>query len=197
MPGVASKATYVEPITDPIRVEEHFDAAGNLKTTPGAGGAAAPTNLTQVGGVAVTEGQKAMATSIPVAIASDQSTIPASPFGAFDTTNGNAGIVAAPGAGAAVASITPGAGTYEVQVITAFSLGIPAAADGTNMRLQRSATGPLNLTTFFTPPVLSVPTNHRVPRVTLAAAETLTVNAIAAATAGVSYAAEIIAQRVV
>ena len=47
--------------------------AGTLTTTPPAN---ASTNLTQVGGVAIAEGQALMAASLPVAIASNQSAIP-------------------------------------------------------------------------------------------------------------------------
>lgn len=46
-----------------------------VATTPPAN---ASTNITQVGGVALSEGQKAMAASVPVVIASDQSAVPVS-----------------------------------------------------------------------------------------------------------------------
>jgi hypothetical protein len=49
--------------------------SGTVTTTPPAN---ASTNLTQVGGVAISEGQKLMASSFPVVIASDQSAIPVS-----------------------------------------------------------------------------------------------------------------------
>lgn len=50
-------------------------SAGALVVTPISGGVAQDTNLTEVGGVAVSLGQKAMAASLPVVIASDQSGI--------------------------------------------------------------------------------------------------------------------------
>lgn len=49
--------------------------SGTLTTTPPAN---ASTNITQVGGSALTEGQKVMASSVPVVIASDQSAVPVS-----------------------------------------------------------------------------------------------------------------------
>lgn len=49
--------------------------SGTVTTTPPAN---ASTNITQVGGSALSEGQKAMAASIPVVIASDQSAVPVS-----------------------------------------------------------------------------------------------------------------------
>jgi hypothetical protein len=58
------------------------DANGNLKVnviaSVGGGGASSNVNLIQVGGVAISEGQKAMAASLPVVIASDQSAVPVS-----------------------------------------------------------------------------------------------------------------------
>jgi hypothetical protein len=49
--------------------------SGTITTTPPAN---ASTNITQVGGSALSEGQKAMAASVPVVIASDQSAVPVS-----------------------------------------------------------------------------------------------------------------------
>lgn len=49
--------------------------SGTITTTPPAN---ASTNITQIGGAALTEGQKVMASSVPVVIASDQSAVPVS-----------------------------------------------------------------------------------------------------------------------
>jgi hypothetical protein len=56
-----------------------LDSSGNLKVNVvvgGGGGTTGNVNLIQVGGVAISEGQKTMAASLPVVIASDQSTVP-------------------------------------------------------------------------------------------------------------------------
>jgi hypothetical protein len=68
------------------------NAAGDLIVVPAAG-STTDVNLTQVSGVAITEGQKTMAASLPVVIASDQSTLPISaaslplPTGAATSAN--------------------------------------------------------------------------------------------------------------
>jgi hypothetical protein len=55
------------------------DALGNLNVnTSGGGGGGSAVNLTQVAGVAISEGQAVRASSLPVVIASDQSAIPIS-----------------------------------------------------------------------------------------------------------------------
>lgn len=52
------------------------DSTGHLYVTTGGGsGGSLDTNLTEVGGAPITEGQKTMANSLPVVIASDQSPI--------------------------------------------------------------------------------------------------------------------------
>lgn len=56
-----------------------LDAAGFLKVNVAAGGAGGgDVNLIEVDGVAITLGQKTMAASLPIVIASDQSTVPVS-----------------------------------------------------------------------------------------------------------------------
>jgi hypothetical protein len=100
------------------------------------------------------------------------------------------GTAATPLAGAAIATIAaPGAGTYEIQA-TSFVTG----AQGTqaNMQLQHAAVVVGSLQS-----VLNQPVAQRCRRVTVAAAEAITINAIAAdATVGVVYAASIVATRV-
>lgn len=56
-------------------------------STVGTGGGTSAVNLTQVGGSAVTIGQAAMAASLPVVIASNQSSVPVSNFPATVTLN--------------------------------------------------------------------------------------------------------------
>jgi hypothetical protein len=97
-----------------------------------------------------------------------------------------AGVVAAPGAGAVIASIpAPGAGVYSVEVQTWLQGGAPVAADFTNMQLQHGAVAAGRLLAPTTP-IAAVK-----ERLTVAAGEAITVNAVAAATAGVNYAAAI------
>ena len=106
------------------------------------------------------------------------------------------GTVAAPGAGVAVAAINGVAtGTYEIEVTT-FISGTTAAVDATNMQFRISgaahatilnpvpaAAGATGLGTFRT-------------RVNLSSVTSLSVHAIAAATAGSSYSATIVAQKI-
>jgi fibronectin-binding autotransporter adhesin len=63
--------------------------------TANQGGAPWSQNLTQVGGSALTEGQKAMAASVPVVIASDQSAVPVSGTVAVSAVAGTVAISAA------------------------------------------------------------------------------------------------------
>lgn len=60
------------PLTDTQLRATPVPISGTVTTSPPAN---ASTNLTQVGGAAITEGQKTMANSVPVVIASDQSAI--------------------------------------------------------------------------------------------------------------------------
>lgn len=61
--------------TQPVSIAATVTVSGTVTTTPPAN---ASTNLALVGGVAISEGQKAMAASLPVVIASDQSAVPVS-----------------------------------------------------------------------------------------------------------------------
>ncbi len=102
------------------------------------------------------------------------------------------GVVAAPAAAAVIASaIAPVAGDYTLDVVTSFTLGGPVAADVVNMRVQRNVTAPLNVGLLGTPPALNVPVRHPVIRLALAAGEVVGVYAVANATVGVSYSAEL------
>lgn len=105
-----------------------------------------------------------------------------------------AGQVTAPALGAAVATLAaPGAGTYTIQVQASFIGGAPtAAADSLNLELKVGA----NVIGVL-PPIPITATGSAAAAqfnaVAVPAATAVTVNAIAAGTAGVIYAASIIA----
>lgn len=105
-----------------------------------------------------------------------------------DTLSTGATVIA-PGVGVAVATLAaPAAGVYEVRVSAQTGAGAVAADNG-NMQLKKGAAAL----------VAALPTGGQeqmVDRVTLDGATALTVNAIAAATAGVPYTARISATRV-
>lgn len=100
-----------------------------------------------------------------------------------------AGKATAPAAGAAIATLAVTAGTYWVEVWNGIPLGTPVVADINNVVLQNNAVAIGNALandgsiTIFR-------------RVTVAGAVNLTVNAIGAGTAGVTYAASITATRI-
>lgn len=98
------------------------------------------------------------------------------------------GAATAPGAGAAIVTLAiPTAGVYDVTVIAALPLGTPVAADLTNMQFRNNAVA---VALVFTDA-------QQTPfkRVTVSGAVNLTVNAVAAGTAGVTYLATISATR--
>ena len=101
------------------------------------------------------------------------------------------GAVAAPGAGVTVESLTPGAGTYRVTVATHLT-GPVAAADFNNMQLSAPSYGPAVLITDNS--ASTIPFENGPYTITLAAGDALKVAAIGAATAGTTYAAQIIAE---
>jgi hypothetical protein len=105
----------------------------------------------------------------------------------------NTGTATAPAAGAAIATIAaPGAGTYYIQVFVAFG----GTADVfNNMQLQHGA---VVVGTLYTQGATAngFPTRHVFNRITIAAAEAITVNAIAAGAVGSVYQATIIATRI-
>jgi hypothetical protein len=67
--GASGNAESLVSASNPLPV------TGTVVTTPPAHASA---NIDQIGGAALTEGQKAMAASVPVVIASDQSAVPVS-----------------------------------------------------------------------------------------------------------------------
>lgn len=106
---------------------------------------------------------------------------------------GVTGRVVAPGAGVVIATITPAAGTYEIEVRTNLDAGAPAAAEINNMDFREGASV---VSVLIVPPVLNVVTSFAKYLRTLDGATAITVNAVAAATAGVGYSAQITAIRV-
>lgn len=116
-----------------------------------------------------------------------------SPTQLADTVE-NAARAVAPAAGAAVVTlVAPPAGTYDVDIVVGYDAGAPAAAELNNMEVQRGGVA------LFTPlQVLSVLNNLQVKKaqITFSGANNLSVNAIAAGTAGVGYTAAIFAKRV-
>jgi hypothetical protein len=103
------------------------------------------------------------------------------------------GSVSAPGAGATIATVTPGvAGLYEITGTVAISGTTAAAADANNMRLRQNSTSllaniPIGLAT--TGNLGAVPFGPVLAQ--LAAADTVNVVAVGAATAGSVYGAQI------
>lgn len=107
------------------------------------------------------------------------------------TTLNNSNKVAAPGAGAAIATITtPAAGTYAVRVTVALAGTVVIAADAANFQLQGGATV---LGTIGNPGAVGSYGPFEFD-VTMDGATNLTVNAIGAATAGTEYSATITAE---
>src|SRR6202142_474645 len=70
--GSTTAVTGGVTVVQPTAANLNATVTGTVTTTPPAN---ASTNLTQVGGAAISEGQKLMAASVPVVIASDQSAI--------------------------------------------------------------------------------------------------------------------------
>ena len=114
-------------------------------------------------------------------------------LGLADTT-GIGASAAAPGAGVNVSgTLTPGtAGVYEVWAYAGTALGVPAAGDEANMALKQTAA-----TVMVLPYTAGTAGQFFGPfRRTLTAINTLHVDAVAAATAGVTYTAGVTARRV-
>lgn len=79
--ATAAAPTYIEGTSNPLSQ----DLSGNLRVTGTFSlGANQSVNLTQVGGAAVALGQTTMSASLPVAIASNQSAVPASQSGTWN-----------------------------------------------------------------------------------------------------------------
>lgn len=104
------------------------------------------------------------------------------------------GSVATPAAGAAIATVTPGvAGLWEVQIWWSLS-GTLVVGDANNLQLRQTAAvrlSPLPIpatANLFPPPVTVV--------LSLSAVDTVSVNAIAAASASAVYNAVIVARQV-
>lgn len=108
------------------------DNSGNLKVSVQSN-PIQDTNLAQVGGAAITEGQKTMANSLPVVVASDQSAIPVSaaslplPTGA-STSALQSSVQSAPGTPQTVAITVQGNATGVALPVSASALPLPTGA---------------------------------------------------------------------
>jgi hypothetical protein len=107
------------------------------------------------------------------------------------------GAVAAPGAGATIASHTPPAGNagklHRIEVVTWLAVGAPAAAEDNNMAFKFGGTVISNLPVAR---ALNVPIKTEF-YFNAAAGTAFSIVAVAAATAGVTYCASINATKVV
>lgn len=102
--------------------------------------------------------------------------------------------VAAPGAGAALATSLPpsGKGLYQIEVWAWLSAGTPAAADNCNLQFKFGTTA---LSRVPLAPALNVLTQWRTA-FTSDGSTNFTVNAVGAATAGVTYNVVLVATKV-
>jgi hypothetical protein len=126
-----------------------------------------------------------------VTLASQPALVVASvPYSSLVTAQ-NGGSVNGPAAGAVIATLTPGAGTWEITCWAATALGVPVAGDEANMGYYRNAV----LQTVL-PHTSSLGGPFGPFRVILAAVDTVSVRAIGAGTAGVVYVAGILARSV-
>lgn len=105
----------------------------------------------------------------------------------------NAGKQAAPGAGTVIATITPGAGYWEVDV----SINTTGEVVANNVEMRKA--GAALYTPLFVPPTGAVSGEASIQEkffITLAAGNTLDIRAIAAATGGSTYQGSIRARKV-
>lgn len=100
--------------------------------------------------------------------------------------------VVAPGAGAVIATVTPAAGTWDVQVTTNYD-GAVAAAEINNVDFRKAG---VVVSVLIAPSVANVIAEVRTFRMVLSGAQAVSVNAVAAGTAGVGYTAELVCIRV-
>ena len=116
--------------------------------------------------------------------------------GVADSVNALPTKTTAPTAGTALCTLSSTVlpvGTYEVEVSIGFGAGSPVSADAINFELKAGSTVVAGL---MTPPSLSGALKQPVLRVSLDGSTSLTVNAIANATAAVDYLASITATRI-
>lgn len=100
-----------------------------------------------------------------------------------DDTSTNAARTVAPGAGAVLATLTPAAGTYIIDLL-AFYDGAVAAAELNNLEVRRG--GVVFQTPILIPSLANVIQKYQW-RVALSGAQAFDVRAIAAGTAGIGY----------
>jgi hypothetical protein len=108
-------------------------------------------------------------------------------------STGVTGRAVGPAAATVIATITPAAGTYDVQVWAHYDAGAPAAAEINNMQFRKAA-GVVSVLSVLA--IVSVYSPVKVFRMVLTGAQAIDVQSIGVATAGVGYNAEIIVTRV-
>jgi len=106
---------------------------------------------------------------------------------------GVAGRVVAPAAATVIATLTPAAGTYDIQVFASYDAGAPAAAEINNMQFRK---GGAVVTVLQVLSVANAYSPARNFRLVLGGATAIDVQSIGASTAGVGYSAQITAIRV-
>lgn len=110
------------------------------------------------------------------------------------TTAQASGTQTAPTAGTAIASVTIGtAGLYEITTMV-FLSGTVAAGDANNMQLRQNATA--RLTPLLVPAAANAFPQPTVVVLNCAASDTVSVNAVANATASAVYNATVVARQV-
>lgn len=106
---------------------------------------------------------------------------------------GVTGRAVAPAAAAVIATITPAAGTWDVEVFAAYDAGAPAALEIDNMQFRKAGAAVSVLQVLA---VVSVYGPARKFRMVLSGAQAIDVQTIGASTAGVGYNAEITCTRI-
>jgi len=115
---------------------------------------------------------------------------------ATSALTGGGAVVAAPALGAAIATINGlTAGTWEVEVTT-FVGGTTAAVDASNMQFRVGATGSGTIITPVPGTTGATGVGTFKTRINLTGTSNISVNAIAAATAGSNYYASIVARKI-
>ncbi len=124
-------------LNQPLKINNNGEL---LVTTAGAGGVS-DVNLDEVGGVNITLGQKAMAASLPVVIASDQTAVPVTTLGSTATVK--YAVIAASSSGDN--TLVAGVALKKIRVLV-YMLSVSAAV---NAKFQSSTAGDLTGLFYF------------------------------------------------
>lgn len=112
---------------------------------------------------------------------------PVSPY--IGTSQAAYGAVTAPAADAVIATLTPGAGDFEISVVPDYSGTAETIADNMNLRVGGTVVARL----IVPPSASGRAPRQRFPQVTVGAGQAITVNGVATPTAGAIYRAQIVA----